>query len=285
MAACFAFERGILSGAEPPLPVPRVGGPRLPGSSRVHVVVLAAGRGSRLGALGADTPKWLLDVAGRTLADRQLDGIARAAEHVASARVVTGHGAEAIERFLEERPQEPPVAIVHNPEFAELNNWWSLLRALRDIGEEEGEDAPVALFNADFMADPSWFADFVTACARSEHDGLLAVDLERELTDESMKVALREDGTLDRIGKVGIDDGAGEYVGMLFARGPVLRALRQALERFVDDPEAANEWYEGAVGRTAGEGVPWGVWPTPGRDWVEIDDDADLEKAVALVAR
>src|SRR3954454_10439576 len=50
----------------------------------VHVVVLAAGRGTRLGTLGDSTPKWLLRVRERTLADRQLEAIALAAEAVAS---------------------------------------------------------------------------------------------------------------------------------------------------------------------------------------------------------
>ena len=34
-----------------------------------HVIVLAAGKGSRLGALGAETPKWLLQVGEATIAE------------------------------------------------------------------------------------------------------------------------------------------------------------------------------------------------------------------------
>jgi choline kinase len=60
-------------------------------------VILAAGRGSRLGALGDATPKSLLDVGGRTLADRHLEGL-RLARSVASVTVATGHPAQAIER-------------------------------------------------------------------------------------------------------------------------------------------------------------------------------------------
>jgi CTP:molybdopterin cytidylyltransferase MocA len=57
----------------------------------VHVVVLAAGRGSRLGALGGATPKWLLPVAGRPIADRPLEGLGLAGPAVGSVSVVTGH--------------------------------------------------------------------------------------------------------------------------------------------------------------------------------------------------
>lgn len=261
-------------------PVGRLGHGAPSGSAPapVHVVVLAAGRGSRLGALGGETPKWLLEVGGRTLADRQLEGIGAAAESVASVIVVVGHAAYAIEDALEGRPEQ--VRVVANPEFAELNNWWSLLRALRELPDE----GPVLVMNADLLADPVHVTGFIRAAATTDADGLLAVDHERRLTDESMKVAQSADGALTQIAKVGVVAPVGEYIGMLAARGAALRALREVLEGFVGHDDAANEWYEGAVGRTAAAGVPWYLWPMPSTGWVEIDDDDDLHAAQALVA-
>jgi choline kinase len=244
-------------------------------SAAPHVVILAAGRGSRLGALGDVTPKWLLDVGGRTLADRHLDGVAQASA-VASVTVATGHAASAIERHLARDASD--VATLHVPEYENLNNWWTLLSVLRALPKE----ATVVVLNADLCADAAAIAAFVDA-ARGPDDALLAVDLERELTDESMKVARRADGTLAAIGKVGVEAPVGEYVGMLMARGPALAALRDALEAFVGHAEDANQWYEGAVGRCAAGGVPWRVWPMPSGGWVEIDDDADLCAAEALM--
>jgi choline kinase len=242
----------------------------------VHVVVLAAGCGSRLGALGDATPKWLLSVGGRTLADRQLEGIARAGAAVASASVVVGHAAGAIEIELARRPMD--VGVIENPEYALLNNWWSLLRALYELPQ----DGPVVVLNADLLADPDQVAAFLRDAATGQADGLLAVDRGKLLTGESMKVSLRPDGTLHRIGKVGISQPVGEYVGMLLARGEALRHLRRVLEAFVGRAERANEWYEGAIGRTAAAGTAWRVWSMPTGGWVEIDDDADLEQAELL---
>jgi len=244
----------------------------------VHLVVLAAGRGSRL-SVGAETPKWLIEVGDRPIAERQLEGIAAAAAAgaVASVRVVVGHAGEAIERFLAERDEA--VGVVRNPEFAELNNWWSLLRALRELPDE----GPVLVINADLLVEPEHVAAFVEAAADGDAEGLLCVDLERPLTDESMKVSRTADGLLERIGKVGVEAPAGEYIGMLMARGGALRAVRAVLESFVGDPGAVNEWYEGAVGRTAADGVAWGIWAMPSSGWVEIDDDADLDAAHDLV--
>jgi choline kinase len=242
----------------------------------VHVVVLAAGCGRRLGALGDATPKWLLRVGDRTLADRQLEAIGRAGAAVASVRVVVGHAAEAIERELAGRAED--VGVVANPEFAELNNWWSLLRALRELPD----GGPLVVLNADLLAEPEHIADFLEESAGGDAAGLLAVDLVKQLTDESMKVSLASDETLVKIGKVEIDEPVGEYVGMLMARGDVLRRLRDVLEGFVGRGDAANEWYEGAVGRTATAGSAWHVWPMAPDAWVEIDDDADLRAAESL---
>jgi choline kinase len=251
---------------------------RQTGSPPVHVVVLAAGRGSRLSE-GAERPKWLLEVAGRTLAERHLDGIAAAAREgaVASTTVVVGHEAPAIEDFAGERDD---LTIVRNPEYADLNNWWSLLRALRELPAE----GPVAVINADLLIDPEHVRDFLLDAAAGPGEATICVDLERDLTDESMKVSRGDDGALERIGKVDIDDPAGEYIGMLSARGAALEAVRGELERFVGHDESADEWYEGAVGRTAAAGVAWRIWPMPSGDWVEIDDDGDLARAEALAS-
>jgi choline kinase len=252
--------------------------PSLRGAA-AHVVVLAAGRGSRLGALGGATPKWLLEVGGRTIADRHLEGVALAGPAVAGVHVVVGHAGEVIARAVERRPE--PIGIVHNPEFAELNNWWSLLLALRALPADDA----VVVVNADLLARPDHLGAFIRETAAGDADGVLAIDFERALTDESMKVSRRPDGALHRIGKVDVDEPVGEYVGMLMARGEVLRRVRAALEDFVGRPESANAWYEGAVARTAADDVAWRLWPMPSSVWVEIDDDADLDAAEALVSR
>lgn len=61
-------------------------------------VLLAAGRGSRLGALTADIPKPLLNVAGRPIIVHILDGLRRAG--IEEITVVTGYLGDVLEREL-----------------------------------------------------------------------------------------------------------------------------------------------------------------------------------------
>jgi choline kinase len=249
----------------------------------VDVVVLAAGRGARLGEHGAETPKWLLEVGGEPIAERQLGALSAVdRDHpgrLGDVRVVTGHAAAEIERFLQ-RGFEIQVETLFNPEYARLNNWYSVLLALRE--RTPGSDS-VAIVNSDLFANTAWFEAFFAEALSTQRESLIGVDLDRQLTDESMKVGAAN-GALAAIGKLGVADPVGEYVGLLLARGDVLRHLEESLESFVDRPEMADAWYEHAVGETAAAGTPWWIWPTPSSRWVEIDDAADYELARTMEA-
>ena len=63
-----------------------------------RAVILAAGRGTRLGAITANYPKALLDVAGRPVVVRILDGLAAAG--IDDVCIVTGHFASLVESEL-----------------------------------------------------------------------------------------------------------------------------------------------------------------------------------------
>ena len=61
--------------------------------ANIQAVILAAGRGSRLGSSGDEVPKCLLEVGRRRLIEHQLDSLADAG--VGPVHIVVGYGAEA----------------------------------------------------------------------------------------------------------------------------------------------------------------------------------------------
>lgn len=131
-----------------------------------------------------------------------------------------GHAADEVDRYLAGHDSGSATPI-HNPEYATLNNWYTVLVALQANVVAEGER--LVILNSDLFASAGWFAEFIVDSASTDSDSLIAVDVERTLTDESMKVAAVEGGgrqLLSVIGKVAVEDPVGEYVGMLMAGGP-----------------------------------------------------------------
>jgi choline kinase len=255
----------------------------------VAVIVLAAGHGRRLGPAGGPGPKWLIEVAGQPIAERQLQAVEQALGPATEVLVVVGHAAERVERFVRGREGRSDLrpTLVHNPHHADRNNWYSLLVGL-DALDGRFDDGVVVVVNSDLFAPPGWIGAFLAEAADlGEVPGTLAVDVERPLTDEAMKVAAGTAGGDGRrrctaIGKVAVADPVGEYVGMT-ALGPVGRArVHQGLRRFEGDPARADAWYEGAFQELSAEEPFLSVWPTPSSGWVEIDDGDDLLAATRL---
>lgn len=243
------------------------------------VVILAAGLGSRLQAGGA-RPKWLLELgAAQPVARHQLDSIPSG--EGAAPVVVTGHGAHHVGTFTRTVPR-PRIHLEHDPRFADHNNWYSLLLGLRRLEDLQWRGAVVVL-NGDLVAPAAWVADFLAGPHPVDH-GVLAVDVQRELTGEAMKVRVASSGCIQQIGKVGVARPTGEYLGLAALTGEAVRAVRAVLEDFVGRPEYSDEWYERAFQLAIEQDVPFVPWRVPGSDWVEIDDHDDLCRATALFA-
>ncbi len=125
-------------------------------------VVLAAGRGTRLGDIGV--PKPLVPVGGVAVIDRILDGLA--SDGFEEAIVITGHGADEVERHVVDHHgvgvrfarQAEPLGTAH------------ALRAARDLLGE----APFLVTWADVIVEPRAYRR--VADAATGHDAAVAVN-------------------------------------------------------------------------------------------------------------
>lgn len=240
----------------------------------LHVVVLAAGVGSRLSGSAA-RPKWLTPVGSHRIADLQLEGL-RDTDHDVQIDVVTGHESAQVSAYLR---GTTGTSEIFNPRYAELNNWYSVLVAL-EHRRAQGRSGKLVVLNSDLCAPAGWFTRAVDA-AVAEDEPALVVDTGRALTDEAMKVSAVQ-GIATGIGKVGVDAPVGEYTGLLAVPAAAVDDFAGALAAFVDEPARVNAWYEHAVAATIDLGLRWRVVPAPGEHWVEVDDDRDLRAAEHL---
>jgi choline kinase len=239
-------------------------------------MVLAAGAGKRLGDDTADLPKTLLGVDGdRTILDVALGNF----RHVGleQAVIVTGHAHERIAERVPELEQRYSLAIelVFNPKALEWNNAYSLWCA-RELFAEG-----VLLANGDTVH-PASVEERLLA-ARGP-DLLIAVDDEKTLGEEEMKVHLTADGFLDRINKA-LDPttAQGEYIGVTLIEPAGASTLADALEAtWRRDP---GLYYEDGFQEFADRGGRVGTAPIGTVEWVEVDDHADLARAREVACR
>jgi choline kinase len=241
------------------------------------LVVLAAGVGSRLGSLTAASPKWLLPVGDGTVADRQLAALGDLFDLPRQLLVVTGHGADEVTRYLD-RHGLPRDCTLYNDEHATLNNWYSVLLALRKCAGTTGR---VFLLNSDLYAPSPLYQGFVTHSRAASAPAALAIDGIRHLTDEAMKVRI-DAGRITDIGKVGVPDPAGEYVGLLMLGPQAAGLLHLAMEEWLAAGGDPNGWYETVIHERLLDRVECRAVEVGGSLWVEIDDPADLATAASV---
>lgn len=98
----------------------------------MNAMILAAGRGTRLGELGRTVPKVLVDVGGEPLLARQV----RYLKDGGAERIVINahHLADQVENFVAEHPQAADIEVVVEPEL--LGTAGGVRNALPLLGEE-----------------------------------------------------------------------------------------------------------------------------------------------------
>jgi choline kinase len=238
-------------------------------------LVLAAGAGRRLQPLTDDLPKALLPVLGEmsvlelTLRNFASSGI----EHVVA---VTGFAEHRIQALVPELQERCGVSLelVHNDRALVWNNAYSLWCARHFFGEG------LLLCNGDTVH-PQVVEQRVLS--QRGPDLLLALDTEKVLGEEEMKVTLDQAGTMSRITKLMDPARAdGEYIGMTVIEPAIATELADALRTtFERDPQL---YYEDGYQELADRGVPVNVAPIGAVQWVEVDDHRDLARAREITA-
>jgi choline kinase len=232
----------------------------------VRAVILAAGRGSRLGRHTDDQPKCLVEVGGRSLLDRHLETLSAAG--AAEIAVVTGYRAASLAARV-------PVTF-HAPRWQETNMVVSLTAAAPWL-----RAAPCLVVYGDI------FATAATAAALAAAPGDLAIAYDphwldlwsRRFTDpleDAETFRLRGDGTVSEIGgrAASVDEIEGQYMGLLRFTPAVWRRVEKYLDALA--PRARDALDMTALLRALiATGEPVRAVPRIG-PWGEIDHSSDV---------
>ena len=239
-------------------------------------LVLAAGPGRRLHPLTDALPKTLLPVDGdRTILDLALANLAAAG--VERAVVVTGFAAGRVRERAPDLERRHGVALdlVHNERAEEWNNAYSLWLAREAFAEG------ALLINGDTVHPPSVERTLLDGRGA---DLLLALDREKRLGEEEMKVLLRDGARVERINKaIDAQRAHGEYIGVTLIEPAVAGPLADALEAtWRRDPSL---YYEDGFQELIDRGGAVTGAAIGAVDWVEVDDHDDLARAREIACR
>ncbi|MFC0709811.1 NTP transferase domain-containing protein [Azorhizophilus paspali] len=236
-----------------------------------RAVVLSAGQGRRLLPFTENSPKCLLDVAGRSVVEWQVDALLSAG--VGQVTVVVGYGANQVERVLGERyGTDGAVTTLYNPFFEVADNLASCWMARQAMQDE------FLLLNGDTLFELTVLERLLETPPRPI---TLAIDRKAGYDGDDMKVCLDGD-RLTRVGKtlplVHID---GESIGMMYFQAEGAALFRRTLEEQMRRPEALQRWYLSIIDQLAQDTGQVFVQSIEGLSWGELDFPADLESVRA----
>ncbi len=223
-------------------------------------IILAAGRGGRLGPLTAERPKCLLRVGTSSLLDHQLDALR--GQGLESVMVVAGYCADAVEAELAGR-----ASLLLNPRHAETNSLYSLW-----LAREHARDGFV-LVNADVLFDP----EILRRVLASPHPEVLAVERRQRFEAEEMKVELQGERILALGKSLPSERAQAENVGVLKFSAAGAKVFFDKVEELLT-AGAEKQFVPYGFNAIAAEHPLYAV-PIEGLPWTEIDFVEDLLRA------
>jgi len=172
-----------------------------------------------------------------------------------------------------ERAHGVTLTLVHNDRAQDWNNAYSLW-----LAREYLRDGAL-LVNGDTVHPVDVERTLLAAREQPGAAGiLLALDDQKSLADEEMKVVLDAAGRMKRITKL-MDpaEASGEYIGATLIEARAADALATALEAtWRRDPDL---YYEDGYQTLVDTGGEVGAAPIGSLPWVEVDNHADLTRA------
>jgi len=235
---------------------------------KITALILAAGRGVRMGVRGQLMPKGLIPVGGIPMVRQSVDMLqARGIEKIV---IVTGHLREQYEALF----SGEDVEFVYNDQYATTGSLHSLLVGLEHVdgdcllAESDLIYAPQALepmvcrSDRFLLSGPTGAGDEVYVWADRNADGRMI------LRDISKDSGARSDAHL------------GEMVGLISLSGQTVTRLRAVTQDLLR--RAPAEHYEPGLVALSRE-VDIECILLPDLPWAEVDDEAMLEHAEQLV--
>ena len=240
----------------------------------MKAIILAAGRGNRLGDVAAGRPKCLLQFSGKSLLQRHLEIL----NDLGTDRIIiiTGYRHEQIEAALEQVESRASVETVVNPDYAAGS-----VVSLHCAYDHLSDGTDTILMDADVLYDP----EVLGSLFRTQFSNCFLLDRDFEPGDEPVKLCVAGNTPVEfrKIPDSDISwDYQGESVGFFRFDAAVAARLASQAQKYVENGRT-DEPYEEAIRDLLRE-TP-GLFQfedITGLPWIEIDFPADVERAAIM---
>lgn len=245
----------------------------------MKIIILAAGKGTRLMPLTQNTPKPLLHLKdGKTLLETQIDNIISSGV-IDEIIVVVGYKAEQIKAKIKnyEKTKNIKITVVCNPFYNVSNNLLSLWLARYEM------DFSFLVTNGDNIFDKQVFIDLVTRTG----DGInLTTTKIEKFNADDMKV-IEKNGYITKVSKKIIEEEAsGESVGLVKISGEsYINAFKDTLDDLATNEEYINVFWLEVFNRLAEKAVIIKPFEINRNNWLEFDFHIDLETARCILEK
>lgn len=242
-------------------------------------VILAAGYGRRIQGM-TDRPKVLLELRGESLLRRHL----RIQKAVGIERmvIVVGYEKEQIIDEVAACSEKPEVEFVVSDDYRNKGNSYSLLIGLESV------TGGALVFDGDLFYDEAILGRFLREGDPSSiligPGSIDDVECAKALVDEEGMVRKTVDKRLFTEAELAQYRFAGEAIGVLRFDGARTRALRDLLRRFLGESGNLLLNWEHPVSQFL-EQHDLSAYVENSDQWLEIDDEADYQKAVDRFGR
>ncbi len=233
----------------------------------MQAIIMAAGKGSRLGSLAEEKPKSFVEIKGKKLIEYNLRLLQK--YHVDDIIIVTGYQSEAFEELTSDMNN---IRLVYNPFYEMVNVLGSFYMGMETLHED------FIYLHADTLCDPTIFEKLI----HPDADIVLPVEY-KKCDDEAMKVRSQNGRIVQITKQMPLDKAEGEFIGMAAFKKNVIPSLKEKTKQLMKE-KAFADYFESAIQRLIDEEhFLIKAIPTNGAFWAEIDFLQDYETATAQI--
>ena len=231
----------------------------------MQAIIMAAGKGSRLGELTKDKPKSFIEIKGVKLLEYNISLLHEYG--IKDIIIVTGYMTEKIEKKIE------GVKCVFNPFYEQVNVLGSFYIGMPYIKDD------VIYMHADTLCSPSVFERMINENA----DIVLPVDY-KICDEEAMKVKTIDNKIVEISKQIPCSEAEGEFIGIAKISKKVLNDIKHAAKILMQQKNFTS-YFEGAIEYLIkNEDYKPTPISTNGEFWGEIDFMEDYERVCESIS-